>query len=339
MILFFSSDVNALFQKDVLSVLSLPKGHCVHFRYWESILSPDILRNINSLIGREGLIIYVKGNDPRIPESQRNVTFFPVRRVNITNCRKDEQTRLIHFNLELTEFVDATVNYPAVNLRPPYVFVEYGSIATSVYKPWYEKVEDLVRFDASFENSLFFNIKLLDFREGHPTSIDIPFDKDEEASSYKLSEGKSYILDLSIMISDQNFLDLEKYECKLVYDEKDIMISNPDNIVIGTQKDNRRYKLVTKSIENVRSFDYLKIIATKKSGTGEINNFYETIIRFKVCKNAGKAIGFVVLFFLNVIGTALFAFAISDEKFMLILPALFLVMISALGQYYYYNKT
>jgi hypothetical protein len=339
MIFFYSSDYNALFKKDILSVLSLPKGHCVHFRYWESIIAPDVLRDLNSITNRQGLIIYVKGNTANLPEAQRLVQFFPVRKVLIVNFRMDDQTQLYHFHLELGDFVDPVVTHPAVQSSPPYLFVNYGTIQSYVQKHWYEKVEALVNFDPSFKEAVFYNVKLLRYDGGTPTYINIPFDKEEEASFYRLSETNSYVIDLSILISDNDTKELEKYECKLEYDQKDFLISNPSTIVIGAQKDNRRYKLITKSIENHHSFDYLKIIATKKTSATDVKEFYETIIRFKVCKSKMRAIKFVGLSFLNVIGTALFAYLIGEKQFTLIPVALVLVVASSLGQYYYYNKS
>ena len=295
MIFFFSSDYNALYKKDILSALSLPNGHCVHFRYWESIIAPAIISDLNNLIGREGLIVYVKGNNPDLPEDQRQVSFFAVRKVEVRKCRKDDQTQLIHFSLELKGFIDnsALIDFPPADSRPPYIFVNNGTIRTSPGTYWYQKVDDLVVFDPSFKNSLFYHINLKKFDYGMPVGIDMPFDNEEETTLFQLSEGDSYILDLSILISDPEVKEFEKYECNLEYDQKDILISNPSSIVIGAQRDNRRYKMVTKSIENVHSFDYLKVIASKRTAPDTVDTFYETIIRFKVCKSKWKAVWFV----------------------------------------------
>ena len=109
------------------------------------------------------------------------------------------------------------------------------------------------------------------------------------------------------------------------------------NIIIGTKKDSRRYRLISKSLSSVHSFDYLKLISRKKTGETFLDS-YETIIRFNIAKNKSKAFLFVILFFLNVIGTAWFASS-KNFDFFPMACALIFVIISALGQYFYYNKS
>jgi hypothetical protein len=205
---------------------------------------------------------------------------------------------------------------------------------------WHKKIENLVAFDNSLKDSIFYNFSLVEYNAGFPESVECRFDPEEEASFYKLSEGKEYIIELSMLISDDDIKNPELYECALDHDNSDIMITNPRNISIGTRKDNRRYRLITKSITTTNSFDYLRIIAQKKNGD-KYDEFYETMIRFNIVKSKAKAFRFVVLFFLNVISTAWFAYLMSIGKFnvLAVMGALTLVVISALGQYYYYNKS
>jgi hypothetical protein len=172
---------------------------------------------------------------------------------------------LVHFHLELGDFEDCNIEYPnAELLKPPYKFVIEGKILQTVIQKWDEKVVALVDFDKTFEHSLFFNIKLISYNWEMPSEIWAEFDKEEESSFFSLLENRSYILDLSLLISENNFQELEKYECKLEYEKKDILISNPNIINIGTEKDNRRYKLITKSIDSTESFDYVKFLSLKK---------------------------------------------------------------------------
>lgn len=340
MILFFSSDGNALFQKNVLSSLSLPSGYCIHVRYWEEIVSQSVLDKFHRLRNLEGVHIYVKGNDPSIQKEDRQVEYFSVRKVQIVDYRKDPQTGLIHFYLELGDFINPVIKYPSQGSLPPYKFVTEGEISLLNPVQWYEKIERLVAFDESFKDSLFYNFNLKKYIGRWPDSVECRYDFQEETSCFRLSEGKSYIIELAILISDLRQDQLENYECLFEYDKNDILITNPSTVIIGTKKDSRRYRLITKSISNIHSFDYLKLISRKREGEN-YSEFYETIIRFDITKNKRKAIFFVVLFFLNVIGTAWLAFLLSEKKFNLsnMLAALILVVTSALGQYYYYNKS
>jgi len=340
MILFFSSDGNALFQKNVLSSLSLPNGYCIHVRYWEDIVSQSVLNKFGRLRNLEGVHIYVKGNDPSVEKEKRQVEYFSVRKIQIVDYRKDLQTGLIHFNLELGDFINPVIEFPSPENLPPYKFVSEGEVIILNPVRWYEKVESLVKFDNRFDSALFFNFNLTEYFGIWPNSVECRYDSEEETSSFILSEGKSYIIELAILISDSRQDQLESYECLFDYDKNDILITNPRTVIIGTKKDNRRYRLISKSISNIHSFDYLKLISRKKI-ENEYHEFYETIIRFNIVKNKRKAIFFVVLFFLNVTGTAWFAYLISEKRFDLLhmFAALILVIVSALGQYYYYNKS
>jgi hypothetical protein len=339
MFIFSSSDITALFKKDIIKVLSLPKGYCIHFRYSDWDLSDSITAQLPYVIGRAGVIVYAKDNNPDIPIDQRNVKYLPIRRVTVTHYRQDEQTKLHHFNLELGDFIICDITYPASHSMPPFKFVSEGSLNTVKTVSWIEKIEELVAFDASFKEKLFFNVRVNAYNEESGGFVETPFDKREETSYFGLSEGQSYILDLSIYISEENEKEIEKYECILEYDKKDILISNPSSIVIGSQKDNRRYNLVTKAVENIRSYDYLKIISGKKE-SGTMNEFYETTIRFNIRKSTFKAFLFTVLFLMNLIGTAWFAYILTkgiDIKW-IVLPIV-MVVGSAVGQYYFYNKS
>jgi len=339
MIIFSSSDITALFKKDIIKVLSLPKGYCIHFRYSDHDLMEKVMLKLPHVMNREGLIVYAKDNDSALPIEERNIKFLPIRKVSITNYRKDEQTKLHHFNLELGDFILCDVEYAPRESMPPFKFVSEGSIKTFRIISWIEKVQELVAFDASFERKLFFNVRLNNHGQYGSSYVETPFDKEEEASYFRLSEGQSYILDLSIYISEKDVEEIEKYECKLDYDKKDILISNPSSIIIGTQKDNRRYNLVTKGVDSIRSYDYLKIISGKKEN-GSVNEFYDTTIRFNIRKSTFKAIRFTLLFVMNLIGTAWFAYILSKGLNITwsVIPIL-MVVVSAVGQYYFYNKS
>jgi hypothetical protein len=339
MIFFYSSDITALFKKDIIKVLSLPKGYCIHFRYSDNDLSEIVSKKLPNVINQDGLIIYAKNNIDEIPIGKRQLNFLPIRRISITNYRKDQQTKLHHFNLELGDFVQGEPVYPDKNSMPPYEFVSEGNIGSHKNVSWIEKVEELVRFDSSFKSQLFFNVMILNNSNQYDNSyVETLFDFGEEKSYFRLSESQSYILGLSIFISETDLKEIEKYECRLEYDKKDLLISNPNSIVIGTQKDNRRYTLVTKAVEGIKSFDYLKIVSGKNEGLTPIE-FYETTIRFNINKNNSRAFVFIVLFLFNLIGTAWFASLITKKaEFVSYILPIALVVVSAFGQYYFYNK-
>jgi hypothetical protein len=341
MILFYSSDGNPLFKKDILSVLSLPTNQSVHFRYTKDIVLSNLLDGLHQLIGRDALIVYVKDNDMSKPAKQRSVQLFPVRKAIIRSTRIDKQTQLVHFGLELMEFVKCEVDYPSdLHMAPPYQFVSHADLKKLEFISWYEKIEELVKFDRSFENHLFYYVEIKQTLNGYKQPVDPGFDSDEEAGYLRVCEGKPYQLDLSIYISETNPENYEKYECKLEYNQKDFIISNPSNINIGTQRDNRRYKLVTKNIDSVRSFDYLKIIAQKTNGSAN-TQLYETLLRFQIRKSFKKAGLFVLYILISVGGTVIIANAknkAGELIFQQILGGLVMAVVSALGLYYHFNK-
>jgi|GEM_PF-1314131 len=341
MILFYSSDANALFKKDILTVLSLPTNQSVHFRYSQNFVAPDLLATLSQQEGREALIVYVKNNNPDIHEDQRVVHTLPIRRAIIIRTRIDEHTQLVHFSLQLEEFITCDVAYPADPGKiPPRQFVSHADLKTFTRISWHKKIEELVNFDNNFQESLFYYVQINKTKNGGVVSIDPRFDPYEEASYFKISEGRPYQLDLSIYISETNADDFEKYECKLEYNQKDFVISNPSSIIIGTQMDNRRYKLVTKTIDTVKSFDYLKLIAQKTDGS-TVTQFYETLLRFHVRKSRSRALLFVFYILLSVFGTALVATSrnkVGDYLIGQICVGVAFAVGAALGLYYHFNK-
>ncbi|WP_431213837.1 hypothetical protein ACQ86N_02755 [Puia sp. P3] len=298
------------------------------------------MRSLDSLNGREALIVYVKGNNSEEPMEQREVEFFTTRRATVKGARADKQTELVHFSLELAEFINCDVVFPVEQFaKPPYQFVCEAQVTTIVSTNWHSKIEQLVSFDDTLCGHLFYYFEIKQLVGGESYAVDPGFDSHDDASYFSVREGESYQLDLSIYISESNAADFEKYECKLEYDQKDFLISNPSSIVIGTEKDNRRYKLVTKSIDGVQSFDYLKILAQKTDGT-VVTPFYETIVRFYIRKSRRRAVLFVLLILVNLVGTTFVANSKDSTGFLIgnIAIGLFLVVSSALGLYYYFNK-
>ena len=180
MIFFSSSDITALFKKDIIKVLSLPSGYCIHFRYSDADLADSIRQRLPNIINRDGLIIYAKNNDPDIfPIERRQIEYLPIRKVSVTNYRKDKQTELHHFNLELGDLILCDTELPPRQSMPPFKFVSEGKIKSFNTVSWIEKVEELVAFDPSFEKQLFFNVRITDYNEDGNNYVETPFDKRE----------------------------------------------------------------------------------------------------------------------------------------------------------------
>jgi hypothetical protein len=350
MYLFFSSDAFDLFSRDIISALSLPENYSVHFRYREELL-PETADFIANARGRDAMIIYVKGNKLGVDAAELNLQFLPIRSATVIDGFKSESTGLVHIYLKLGEFI----TWPdrdgqlagAGDALPPYKYVHFcESIQGTFICQWHEKVKELVRFDERFGDKLFFHLGIREQQSFNRSQVQICFDKAEKWSSFELLEDKQYTLFISIYNSSRNPHDFEKHRIKIDYDTENFFITNPDSIIIGADRDDRSYKIVTKDIKSIESASYLKIQSLfKENADTDVESVScEEVITLGFKRNPVKMRR---LFFLSIgsfLGSALGAYGASQLKPEGNYPILFMVgglgcfLFSTMGQYYYFKK-
>jgi hypothetical protein len=351
MYLFFSSDIYTLYKKDVLSAISLPEEYCIHFRYPKSLIPPQTLNSVKELIEKEGVIVYVTGNDYNRNVNDRNISFFPLRNVRVKNAYFERGTELLHVFLKLGAFIESsTLPIQVLNNAnqdiPPHKFIFNVPAWTSNIAEWHQKVKGLVAFDNDFNNHLFFNVNIRYAEEFSSGQVEISYDRIEDSSYFELLEDKNYMLDVAIYNSSQNINQFEDYTLKLFYDSDDFFVTNPENISIGADADNRKYKLVTKDINSPTSSAYLKFQSFKMEND-RANIIYDELVRINIKRSSNKVLRFIIFNMLGIAGTFLLAYSASQitntnaNKSLTLFIVFFSILmmgISAVGQFYYFNK-
>jgi hypothetical protein len=350
MYLFFSSDAFNLYSRDIISSLSLPENYSVHFRYQEHLL-PNAADFIANAPTRDGMIVYVKGNQAGGERAQLNLQFLPMRNVTVIDAFKSDSTGLVHVYLKLGQFI----TWPDIDRQlagaagkiPRDKFVYFcESIQGSFICPWHEKVQELVAFDDRFANKLFFQLDIRMQNGFDRSQAQICFDKDERWSSFELLEDKHYTLFLSIYNSSTDPRDFEKHRIKIDYDTENFFITNPDSIVIGADRDDRSYKIVTKDIKSIRSSSYLKIQSLfKEHENPDVESMScEDVITLGFKRDPAKLWALLFLSLFTFFGSLLTSYGASQFKPGGFYPGLFIAggvvcfLVSAGGQYFYFNK-
>jgi hypothetical protein len=351
MYLFYSSDISTLFKKDVLSAISLPEDYSVHFRYPKENLQDDFIKKLGGMLEKEGVIVYVSGNDHTKKEEDREIKFFPIRNVRVKDVYIDDPTGMVHFHLKLGPIIDSN-DIPLQETGnkdkslPPYNFIKHQTRWSSSICKWHKKVESLVDFDNNFKDFLFFNINLRHSEKYYNCQVEVAYDSIESASIFKLHEDKNYLLDIAVYNSSADKNKFEDFSIKIEYDTDDFFITNPERIVIGAVSDYRKFKIITRDIKTKSSSAYLKLISYKNDGSTDTVR-YEELIRLDIKRSSTKLYKFIFISLFGVFGTSMLALSVSqlnkvnaNTSFFipLLVLALISLMISATGQFHYFNK-
>ena len=278
-----------------------------------------------------------------------NVEFLPIRSVSVIDAYIDQTTGLVHVSLKLGDFITCT-GLPSqedkglTHLIPPYQFVYHLEHQnwSSTNCQWHEKIAELIAFDKIFANRLFFNLNIRGYGPfAFPTVIE--FDRQEKCSAFKFTEDKHYILELAIYNSSVEAKDYGSHILKFNYNEENVFISNPENISIGADKDNRAYRIVTKEMKSNKSSAYIKFQSIFISDSGESIQF-EEIIRLDIKRNWFKIRIQLMLSIFSFLGSVSSVYGATQLKpdgnwaplFLLI--GLVLLVISSSGQYIFFRK-
>jgi hypothetical protein len=351
MYLFFSSDISTLYKKDVLSAISLPEDYCVHFRYPKENLLEEFMKRLNGMFEKEGVIIYVSGNDHKKTDQEKEIRFLPIRNVRVKDVYVDDSTGLVHFYLKLGPIIDSNdvpiqeAGNKNRNL-PPYNFITHQTHWSSSICKWHKKVESLVNFDNDFNNYLFFNINIRHSEKFYNSQVEIIYDDVESTSIFNLREDKNYLLDVAVYNSSADKNKFEDYSLKIKYDSDDFFITNPEKITIGAISDNRKFKIITRDIKTTSSSAYLKFFSFKNDGSDEVVK-YEELVRLNIKRNRSKLFKFLGINLFGITGTSLLAWSASQlskentNKGIFLTLSLFSViciLISSTGQFHFFNK-
>lgn len=248
---FYSSDYRPLYKSDIFRALALPKGHVIHFRYQKKYVDEQILSKLDSeLLNSEGVIFYTLGTDPNNPQEDGVIENISIRKVKIVKACVKEDTGLVHFYLELIDFIDCkTPN----DLEAPTMFVKYIEPILFDKDTWSNRIEKVKK---SFQGALFFLIDSVKNLDG--SNIKPEFKEIEGKSYYNLEDEKEYIIDLSFFDDSGGYNKL-----KLEIDKSHLIsIDSPREIQVEAIRDNRSYSMVTSPLDILTSTAFLRFDST-----------------------------------------------------------------------------
>lgn len=258
-IAFFSSDFRQLYKSDVYRSLALPKGYIIHFRYQKKYIEEQLLEEIltdighsnSKIINQEGIIFFTSGTDPEISEQNKTSKNTSIRQVKILKYECGENTDLIHFYLELGDFV----NFKLTNVdEGPVKFVSRIDVNQTMIKCiWADRVEEIKE---SFIGALFVNVASINDSKGQ--NINPRFNDNSGNSYYELIDDKEYSIKLSFydVSNGNNAIKLE------VKNDRIIALETPGEIRIQAPMDDRSLNLTTIALDVSKSTAYLRLITS-----------------------------------------------------------------------------
>ncbi len=304
-IAFFSSDARELYKADIYRALSLPIGYIIHFRYPKQYINDKIKTTLTSLIGQNGIIFYVSGNNTKLKEENRKIKIFSIRRVKVKDFEDNKDNDIVHFYLEVGEFVDATLHHDTIKSDiPPYIFVSNILVEHGPNNEWGKRV-DAVRND--FGTLPFFYITQAKQNKKILTPI---YSEADRSSSYYLSDESNYQLPVilydpklgktGITVDNQNPIE--------------VSLSIPAGYRIGTEKDLQVFKLQTHSIQERKLLTYSCIRGIDQKAIKPLHEEadYSVIIEWTVTRGMNKLIQFGLLSLLAAIGVSSGTLATSN---------------------------
>ena len=164
-ILFFSSDATQLYQADIFRCLAAPDCFTIQFRYRETWVHPEIWRDPKKIRGHAGIVIFIAGNDQKLPIEERTLGFYPIRFCTVKDAFFDHDTEQMIAILALGQFIDCKFD---ANEGPPKYYLTRGHGAGHSALSWVASVR---RLQSHYPNVVFFRLKtvLAKSEALHPT--------------------------------------------------------------------------------------------------------------------------------------------------------------------------
>lgn len=332
MILLYSSDSRPLYKEDIQAVTSLPNEYSFHFRYSEAYVSPNVKDRYKSLEGSKAVIIFSRYKD----NGKQNLELIPIRLSTIRKVEYIQKTRLYHVFFTLEEFVDLEEDPFFLEENPANdIFFGQQVIQLKFKKvEWSEKIEAINHYI----RSLYFHISLLEEKEPKPTEFKPAIDPHTYESFYRIVEGKSYLLEMSI--ADYNSEEINS-EIRAEIHGEDIKTSLNKTIRLGLKLDDRFYEISGLKLGDLKS--PVNVLKLEAFNLCKGKTFYELNIPFKVKKDRTRFWSYLLVTFILFLGGGLIALDPMKDNFSGINPwlklfGLFLTSAATALLYYRFNK-
>ncbi|RKX91508.1 MAG: hypothetical protein DRP84_11515 [Spirochaetes bacterium] len=299
----FSSSYRERYRQDNINVLAYPSGFIMHFRYDRKGVDDKLLNDIDSLKGKEAIIVIVdseKGNKGVFPK------FYPVRKAKIIKAELSGSVLHLYFEL-LPDWIDHTeIDYDSLikSLKErPKEGKEYLSGKFIVMDQLVQPIEFSPRTEAwesiikkisvleSYKRTLFFKLDAVrEVSQDKELKIGNIDKHVEILRGYVIRSGGKYVLEISLYLgNDLSVVGKDKIVIRT--DEKIFYPVIPKEISINFRVDKQIIYIPTKQVF-FDNLTYLIIELEKKYLSGP-----KIIIPLKVKYNRIKfGLSFLIFF-------------------------------------------
>jgi hypothetical protein len=301
----FSSDARELYKGDIFRVLALPHNYTIHFRYRSGYFQDDLLRGLNSLIGKEGVIFYAVGNDLTKPKEQRVITLHSIRNVIIKDIQHDPDLDLINFYLELGDFCDCKPHQAtSPQLLPPYLSVSRIQVDDGPNKSWIDRVTSV---NDKFDNTLFYLIRSV---KHAGEKLEPKYSSEDKESFYELNDEREYQVQLSFFDPTEGQLGINIENTNEL-----VQLIVPPGHKVGAPRDTTIFNLYTHTLPTERSIGFSRLFGHSSVPSNDllIPLDLRVELRWHVIRGMGRILLFG--FFSALAGLGLFGVSIVTKDF------------------------
>lgn len=304
-ICFFSSDARPLYKRDVFLALTYPNEFVAHFRYNPRHVPEDYAE----MNGKNGLIFLSTGNTltpSANPTTKKNIC---IREVTILSAEQTDDTGLVHFYLQVGNFCSTEFDPLAQTNMPPTKFVSKLFVKQTQKADWHDIIDSI---KSSFPNELFYRFKvkrelkkdkcheflkkIREFVGIKAKEFGIEFDEIDKQSFYRLNDEEDYYLETAFYDTEVNESNnYHNLRIKSLNDQL-ISVSSPEIIKIESRKDNRVYKIFTKSISSSSTNTYLTFETLTETvdsqNQKQLQSNTDTVLKIEIEKNTCRVLMF-----------------------------------------------
>lgn len=245
----FSSDSRELYKADIYRALALPNDHVIHFRYKRKYVDDNLFEDLNSLRNKEVIIFFNhKDCDNSTDASNINTS---IRKACICEVINSHETGLIHVYMKLTNFCNIVIDSGNSVEKMPGTkfFSELDCTETNSENDWNSRILKVYK---NFPDLMFFYLKEI-------KKLKIHFSENEKSSFYKLSQGRKYILSLSLANPNNTSSKIEISDSN-----KEIMINCINPLESSAQFDDLDVSIATKTLQVNKQSSFLSFKPLQK---------------------------------------------------------------------------
>lgn len=281
-ILLFSSDAKTLYKGDVFRALALPMDHTLQFRYPRKYVLGEYRDNPKSLRGRDGVIIFLSGNDTSKPEVERKLERHPIRECLILDAFSDPESEQVILILRLGLFVNCMVeDITDPRSLPPSIFLTETNVSDLRKTGWLVAVKSVEEW---FPATLFYQISQV--RRGEKV-IGPSYSEELRLSQYSLREETDYYIECTYYDCGSNGAPL-KID---VSAEAALDVSKLFEFGGGAEGDTKRLPLKTRTLKVRSAPVYMRFHSVVLQGSppqSECNDPNYVEIHFQLIQNPWK---------------------------------------------------